>query len=97
MIDGEVAACWGVHGSFLGNRAVVWLMTTPLVRKVSPLYFARLYQKEVAEMLKIFQRLENYVHAEYDSAIRLLEIIGFTVEEPEKIGMGMYRKFWMEK
>ncbi len=97
FINAELAACWGVVGVALGGKGQVWLMTTPEVKKVSPLMFVRIYQTEVLEMLKIFQRLENYVDAEYAAAIRLLEIIGFTVEEPQKMGNGMYRHFWMER
>lgn len=97
FIDGQIAAMWGCGGTFLGNKGMVWLMTTPEVKKVSPLKFTRIYQEEVNNMLKMFKRLENYVDAEYDCAIRLLDIIGFTIEEPQKIGLGMYRKFWIER
>ncbi len=99
LIDGEVVACWGIHGTFMGNTGQPWLMTTPGVKKVSPLKFARIYQQEVMEMLKLFPRLVNYVDSEYASAIRLLEIIGFTVEEPQKMGTegGLYRKFRLER
>ncbi len=96
LIDGVVAAVWGVHGTFLGKTGVVWLLTSPDVKKISPLKFARIYQQEVLEMLTKFQKLENYVDSAYDSATRLLEIIGFELEEPEKIGTGMFRRFKME-
>lgn len=96
LIDSMVAAAWGVHGTFMGKTGVPWLLTSPKVKQISPLKFAKIYQEEVLQMLKIFQRLENYVHAEYDSAVRLLEIIGFTVEEPQAMRDGMYRRFWIE-
>lgn len=97
FIDGQIAAMWGCDGTFLGNKGRVWLMTTPEVKKISPLKFSRIYQEEVKNMLKTFKRLENYVDAQYDSAIRLLDIIGFNIEEPQRIGCGMYRKFWIER
>lgn len=97
FINGQIAAMWGCGGAFLGNKGIVWLMTTPEVKKISPLKFTRIYQQEVAILLKTFKRLENYVDAEYDSAIRLLDIIGFTIEQPQRIGLGMYRKFWIER
>lgn len=97
FIDNKIAACWGCCGTFMGNTGICWLMTTPEVHKVSPLKFTRIYQREVIKMLKIFPRLENWVDQEYASAIRLLEIIGFTVEKPEKMGNGFYRKFWIER
>ena len=95
-VDGELAACWGVGGVFLGRVGNPWLLTTPAAKNISPLRFARIYQMEVMAMLKMFSRLENFVDARYDAAIRLLEIIGFTVEEPEKLGNGVYRRFWIE-
>ncbi len=96
LIDGAIAACWGLQGIFMGKTGVPWLMTAPEVYNISPLRFARIYQQQVLEMLKIFPRLENYVDSEYSAAIRLLEIVGFTIEEPKKRGLGMYHKFWIE-
>lgn len=95
-IDGVIAAAWGVHGTFMGKTGIPWLITTTEVRKISPLRFARIYQEEVLDMLKLFPRLENYVDSEYTAAIRLLEIIGFHIGNPEPIGNGMFCKFWIE-
>lgn len=95
LIDGVVAACWGVCGTFLGQVGQPWLLTSPEVKRVSPLFFARTYQKEVIGMREMFPCLENFVAAEYDAAIRLLDITGFSIDEPEKKGNGMYRRFWI--
>ncbi len=93
FVDGELAACWGCAGEYLGEIGQPWLLTTNAVYKISPLRFARIYQLEVKEMLGLFPNLVNYVLNSYDEAIRLLQIVGFTVGEPETIGHGMYRKF----
>lgn len=95
LIDGKVAAVWGVGGVYLGDVGQPWLLTSPEVYKISPLRFARIYQKEVIKMLELFPRLMNYVAADYPEAIRLLSIVGFQLAEPEKIGRGMFRKFEM--
>lgn len=99
LINGSVAACWGVSGVFMGNVGRPWLMTTPEVNKVSALKFARVYQQEVYDMLNLFPKLENYVDAEYSSAIRLLDIVGFEIDVGRKISSygNAYRKFWIEK
>lgn len=94
LIDGKVGAIWGCGGSYLGSTGQPWLLTSPEVEKVSPLYFARVYQKEVFKMLTLFPVLVNYVAADYEKAIRLLQIIGFQLGEPERLGSGgLYRKF----
>lgn len=97
LIDGKVAAVWGVCGSYLGDTGQPYLLTSDQVYKVSPLRFAKIYQREVYKMLEHFSRLENWVCAGYPEAIRLLSIIGFTIGEPEKVGAGMYRKFLLER
>lgn len=97
LINGKVAACWGVCGVYLGDVGQPWLLTSEEVYKISPLRFARIYQREVYAMLEVFSRLENYVCASYPEAIRLLSIIGFTIGEPEKLGNGNYRHFVLER
>lgn len=97
LIDGKVAAIWGVGGTFLGDTGIPWLLTSDEVYKISPLKFTRLYQKEVYKMLHLFPRLENYCAAEYTEALRLLEICGFTLDQPVKIEKGMYVKFTLER
>jgi len=86
FVGEELAAMFGVGGVLLSDKGAIWLLTTNVVQKVSPLKFARIYQEQVLEMLKYFSKLENYVDASYTSSIRLLELIGFTVHAPEPLG-----------
>lgn len=94
-IDGQIAAIYGIGGTLLGDPARPWLLTSEQVKKISPLKFARHYQAEVKEMLKIYSKLSSIVDADYSAAIRLLEIIGFEVSAPEKMGNQgrMFRRF----
>lgn len=96
LFDGKVAAVWGVGGSYMGGTGQPWLLTSDEVYKISPLKFTRIYQKEVYKMLELFPYLMNYVDAGYNEAVRLLQIVGFELGEPEKLGNGMYRKFSMK-
>lgn len=96
FVNGKIAAVWGCGGVYMGKTGRPWLLTSPEVKKVSPLTFARIYQKEVKKMLGLFPKLENYVAADYEEALRLLDIIGFKLGEPETIGNGVFRKFTME-
>ncbi len=97
FVDGKVAACWGCAGVYMGAKGRPWLLTSYEVEKISPLKFAKIYQREVYKMLELFPLLENFVADDYEKAVRMLSIIGFTIGEPEKIVNGMYRKFTMKR
>lgn len=97
LINGKVGAIWGVGGDYIGEVGQPWLLTSSEVHNISPLKFARIYQKEVKKMLELFPILVNYVANEYTEAIRLLDIVGFTIGEPRPMGKkgALYRKFEM--
>ena len=96
LLNGKVLAIWGVGGTMLGEIGVPWLLTSNEYNKISPMKFARIYRKEVAKMLELFPVLVNYVDASYNQAVRLLEISGFKLHDPEFFKSGkMYRKFEM--
>jgi hypothetical protein len=103
FIEGEIAAMWGLaismRGgvSLLSDLGVPWLLTSPQIEKM-PVAFIREAKKEVERMLKIKRRLENFVAADYAQAIRLLEVLGFTIDEPHANGIDgrPFRRFWKE-
>jgi hypothetical protein len=85
FVDGEIAAMWGLGGTILATKGSPWLLTTRAIEKV-PMDFAREARKAVREMLEIKPVLQNYVLASYHKAVRLLQIIGFTMSEPFPFG-----------
>lgn len=97
FIDDEIAAMWGVGGAPMGQTGQPWLLTSAAVENIPPLRFVHIYQQEVLRMLKVFPILVNYVDASYTKAVRLLDIIGFNLSEPEPLGPkgAMFRKFEM--
>lgn len=99
FVNNELAAIFGLAGELLDEVGTPWLFTTYASEKVSPLRFARIYQREVLKMLRLFPALENYVDTRYTKSIRLLENIGFTVHEPNKYGMigSDFRRFEMKR
>lgn len=97
LINGRVAACWGVGGAYMGSRGAPWLITSYEVERISPLQFARIYKNEVKQMLEAFPVLENYVLWDYEEAIRMLKICGFKIGDMEAYGDGTYRKFSMAR
>lgn len=97
FVDGEMAAMFGLGGSFISRDGQPWLLTTPAIERV-PFAFARVGRQLVAEMLTHKPFLWNYVTAEYHAAVRLLEILGFTVDDPRPFGPAgvPFRRFWKE-
>lgn len=98
LIEGKVAAIWGVGGNALGNVGKPWLLTSPISKTV-PIAFAFIYRNQVRDMLKIFPVLENWVHNDYTESVRLLKIIGFQLDEPEPIGKNgaLFRRYYMQE
>lgn len=95
FVDGEIAACWGCCGNVFGSVGIPWLLTSPACENVSSLKFARIYKEEVGKMLELFPLLVNVVDARYTKAVRLLEIAGFHLEEPQPFGRygALFRRF----
>lgn len=96
IVDGHVAACFGVGGCPLGGVGTPWLLTTRHCEKV-PFTMVRCAIEETREWLTIFRRLENYVDATYREACRFLGTVGFTLEPPATLRHGSFREFWMER
>lgn len=87
LIDGRVAAIWGVCGALLGPRGVPWLITTPAVRR-APIACIKLARAEMRRALDVYPSLVNFVSARHVRALRTMEAIGFSVG-PER-PMGKY-------
>lgn len=98
LVDGVVAAIWGVCGNIFERVGTPWLLTAPACELVSPLVFARIYKGEAEQMLEIFPHLVNIVDARYTRAIRLLKMTGFHLDDPQPYGKegALFRRFSME-
>jgi hypothetical protein len=97
LLDGEPIAMWGIGGSLFASSGKPWLITGTGVEKISPIKFARLYKKQVEDMRAYFDVLTNQVDAEYEGAVRMLKIAGFTLSEPFKVepSGALFRTFVM--
>lgn len=93
LVNGKVAACWGVTGT--GSTGAPWLLTGTACETVSPLAFARIYRREISVFLEYFPHLVNHVDASYTGAVRLLEICGFRLDDPQPWGShgALFRRF----
>lgn len=104
FIDDEVAAMWGlcVGGAagvtLLSDIGRPWLLTSAAVEQL-PFAVVREARRAVRGMLISKPILENYVLSSYTRAVRMLRIIGFTVDEPVPLppkGV-LYSRFHMER
>lgn len=95
LIDGKVAAMWGIVGQALGNIGQPYFVTGTEVEKLSPVRFARLYIKELQRMKHLFPVLENYVDGAYKGAVRMLEIAGFTLSDKILLNGHPFHRFTM--
>lgn len=97
LVNGEIAAVWGVCGT-LGRTGQPWLFTTPVVERAK-MHFVRIMRQEVKEMLVLYPRLLGLVDDAYAGAIRLLGAVGFKISEPFSYGRyGMpFREYSAER
>ena len=98
LVGKDVAAIWGLGGSPMGRIGNPWLLTAPPVEKVKHT-FIRKGRSEVAEMLTICPTLIGVVDAKYLKAIRLLEMLGFEMDEPLPFGAhgAPFRRYHIER
>lgn len=96
VVDGRIAAMWGCGGSLLGGVGEPWLLTTPEVERI-PVRFVKVARDEARQMLGIFPVLSNYVSVQYRQACKMLEVIGFRLGDPVRIGSGQWHEFRMER
>lgn len=94
LVDGKVAAMFGLGGDLLSDTGKPWLLTAPVIETI-PVSFVREARKELAAMLAIRSHLQNWVAADYGRAIRFLEVLGFTVHEAAPFGSksALFRMF----
>jgi len=96
LIEGQIAAVWGLGGSMLGDTGYPWLLTAPIIETL-PLSFVREARGQVWDMMSRKRRLEGLVAADYRCACRFLQVLGFTLDEPQPMPPHKvkFRKFWM--
>lgn len=97
LVNGVVAGIWGLNGIILGDVGQPWLLTSPICDQY-PLQFVLLYRQEVRKMLEMYPRLENIVDNSYTRAVKVLELVGFKLGEPQPMGHtgAMFRSFWKD-
>jgi len=96
LIDGTIAAMWGLCGVALGHTAHAYLMTAPIIETM-PISFVREARREIRAMLDTHVRLEGEVAIEYVVAQRFLHHLGFTFGDTFAGPAGKFRPFHLER
>lgn len=97
LYNGRVIAMWGMCGVYVSDEGQPWLVTAPEVERL-PFAVLREAKKGVAEMLDLKPFLWNYVAADYAQAVKMLEILGFTLDPSVTLPTGVdFRRFWMRR
>lgn len=82
-VDGQPAAVWGVSGDVISTVGSVWMLTGPAVERAK-FTFLREARREVGKMLGFYPTLIGYVSRDYVQALRLVEALGFGIEQSEE-------------
>lgn len=85
FVDGQIAAMWGLCGTLMGDIGYPYLMTSAAVERV-PIRMVKEARNGIAEMLAIKRRLSGHVAASYTQACNFLELLGFTLGQPQPMG-----------
>ena len=91
---GRVIALLGCApaGTMLTPCGVPWLLGSDECARHGRL-FVSLGRREVADWLRRFGRLENYVDARNAASIRWLRRLGFTIHPPQRLGAALFHRF----
>lgn len=95
LINGKVAAIWGVYGVLFADTGEPWLIVAPMVEDY-PFRTAFIYKKELQKMQEFFPILQEFVPATNEKSIRLLQLMGFRVDK-NRIMVGGVEYFRAEK
>lgn len=78
-VDGQVACIFAVRPlTFLGETGIPWMLGTPLVAAHARV-FIKNSRPYIAQMLRAYPHLMNYVHAPNRQAIAWLKRMGFAI------------------
>jgi hypothetical protein len=84
--DGEPGAIFGaIEPNILGRRAIIWMMTTPLV-DAHRIKFAKGSREVIHRFRETYGRLETEVDARHAVCLRWLAWLGFTIPAPRPYG-----------
>lgn len=98
MLDGVPIAMCGMGGSLIGDEGHPWLLTAPEVERF-PVAVVKEARYAIAEMASIKPYLWNYVLSDYSQAVKLVSMLGFSVDQPKWTSPSgdIYRRFWMKR
>ena len=86
VVNGEVAMLFGTAQGLYDETASIWALGSEVCNEC-PVSMVKFGRRMVQLFLEKYDMLENYCDAEYESSLRWLKLIGFTVCPPESKGV----------
>jgi hypothetical protein len=98
LVDGELAAVWGLQGVMASDVGYPWLFTSAVVERVPFAYF-RVARAEIERMLVTKRTLISHCTASYLRSARTFQMLGFTLGVPDEFGPRgcLYRSLTMTR
>lgn len=87
LINGQVAAIWGVIASPEPGAFIVWMLSSTVVDRY-PVAFWRACKSELARLLRHYHVLCNFIDSSHIRAVCWARRLGFTVFPSEPYGPG---------
>lgn len=86
LLDGRVAAMWGVTGPLAAATGHVWLLMSRAARAVPVKVILALVRDELAAVMATKTELVSFAPAADARALRFMRFLGFAVAEPDAAG-----------
>lgn len=99
LVDGRPVCMWGAkRQSLLFNIGTPWMLAVDMSKKEA-YHFIRRCRPRIYQMAGAYDKLQGYIDARHEKAIRWLKWAGFRFDErahPIGIDGGMFFRYWME-
>lgn len=101
LLEGLPMIAFGVvRPSLLSRIGVIWMLSTPEIEaNLSRFSLGKRCIRYVADLLRDFDEIGNYIDIRNKISLKWLQWIGFTIEPPEPYGIYnmLFSKFYIRK
>jgi len=85
LVDGKVAAVWGVRGPLMSETADVWLFTSPAIERIKHAFFKEARMR-LSDLMATRRKLWSSVTPGHQKSIRFWTMLGFRLTDARPVG-----------